>query len=41
MKDKKTKDGALTFILVNGIGAAEVVKNVPHDDVISFLEQAS
>lgn len=38
MKDKKTKDGILTFILVSQIGDAEVMPNIARDDVIRFLQ---
>lgn len=37
MKDKKTKNGVLTFILVSQIGAAEVVSDVDVNDVKRFL----
>ena len=38
MKDKKTQNGILTFILVSQIGAAQIVSNIKADDVIAFLE---
>ena len=38
MKDKKTNDGALTFILVKEIGAAYVAPNIPTDVVNRFLK---
>ena len=38
MKDKKTQNGVLTFILVSQIGAAEIVSDVKADDVIAFIE---
>jgi 3-dehydroquinate synthase len=37
-QDKKVKDGALTFILVRGIGQAFVAPDVPPDIVRAFLE---
>lgn len=37
-KDKKVENAALTFILVRGIGDAEIHKNVPADTVLAFLE---
>ena len=38
MKDKKTKDGILTFILATKIGAAEIAHNIDATDVRRFLE---
>ena len=38
-KDKKVENAALTFILAHGIGAAEIHKNVPSEQVMAFLEQ--
>ncbi|MGC6516605.1 MAG: 3-dehydroquinate synthase [Candidatus Puniceispirillaceae bacterium] len=38
MKDKKTQDGNLTFILVKEIGAAEIASHIDRQDVIHFLE---
>ena len=38
MKDKKTQNGVLTFILVSQIGAAEIVSHIKADDVIAFIE---
>ena len=40
-KDKKVENAALTFILAHGIGAAEIHKNVPAEQVIDFLEHDS
>jgi len=38
-QDKKVSRGALTFILVNGIGAAFVAQDVPPGEVSAFLEE--
>ena len=38
-QDKKVEHGSLTFILVNGIGAAFVAKGVDAGDVRAFLEE--
>ncbi|MCX8253438.1 MAG: 3-dehydroquinate synthase [Beijerinckiaceae bacterium] len=38
-QDKKVERGALTFILVRGIGQAFVAKGIAADDVRAFLEQ--
>ena len=38
MKDKKTQNGVLTFILVNQIGDAEITSHIAVNDVIDFLE---
>ena len=38
MKDKKTKNGVLTFILVTEIGKAQVVSDISENDVVAFLE---
>ena len=38
MKDKKTQNGILTFILVTQIGDAEITTNIALNDVIDFLE---
>ena len=37
-KDKKTHQGALTFILVNAIGEAFVQRNVDENSITTFLE---
>jgi len=37
--DKKVKDGAITFVLVRGIGQAFLTQDVPAEDVTSVLEQ--
>ncbi len=37
-QDKKVERGALTFILVRGVGAAFVAKGVEADDVQAFLD---
>ena len=37
-QDKKVERGALTFILVRGIGQAFVAKSISPDDVLSFLD---
>ena len=37
-QDKKVERGALTFILVKGIGEAFVAKGIQGDEVLSFLE---
>ena len=37
-QDKKVERGALTFILVRGIGQAFVAKSIPADEVARFLE---
>ena len=37
-KDKKVENAALTYILVDSIGAAKIHKNVPADTVLAFLE---
>ncbi|UCH75727.1 MAG: 3-dehydroquinate synthase [Rhodospirillales bacterium] len=39
-RDKKVKGGALTFILVRGIGDAFVSRDVPAEEVSAFLEGA-
>ena len=39
MKDKKTQNGVLTFILVSQIGAAEIVSHIKADDVIAFMKE--
>ena len=41
MKDKKTSQGQLTFILAKQIGAAYIASNIPSDKVIAFLERQS
>jgi len=41
MKDKKTSNGKLTFILATQIGAAYIAPNIPSDEVIAFLERQS
>ena len=41
MKDKKTSDGILTFILANQIGDAEIVSHIPFEDVVTFMESRS
>ena len=38
-QDKKVERGALTFILLRGIGAAFVAKSVDADDVRGFLQE--
>ena len=38
MKDKKTQNEVLTFILVTEIGKAQIVGDIANDDVITFLE---
>ncbi len=38
-QDKKVSRGELTFILVNGIGAAFVAHGVPPDEVAEFLKE--
>ena len=38
MKDKKTQNGELTFILVNGIGDAQVARHISTQDVTAFIE---
>ena len=38
MKDKKTNNGILTFILVTEIGKSEIVSHIDSNDVIRFLE---
>jgi len=40
-KDKKVENASLTFILARSIGLAEIHKNVPAEDVISFLKSDS
>ncbi|MEM6650847.1 MAG: 3-dehydroquinate synthase, partial [Pseudomonadota bacterium] len=37
-QDKKVEAGQLTLILTKGIGQAFVAKNVPSDDILSFLQ---
>ena len=37
-QDKKVERGALTFILVKGIGQAFVAKGIEGDEILSFLE---
>jgi 3-dehydroquinate synthetase len=37
-QDKKVERGRLTFVLVRGIGASFVAKNVEVADVKAFLE---
>ena len=37
-QDKKVERGALTFILVKGIGKSFVAKNIRGEDVLAFLE---
>ncbi len=37
-KDKKVKDGNLTFILVRGIGEAFTTSDVPADELAAFME---
>ena len=37
-KDKKVKDGKLTFVLVRGIGEAFVTSEVPADELTAFME---
>ena len=39
-QDKKVKRGALTFILVRGIGQAFIENNVDPAEVRAFLQQA-
>lgn len=39
MKDKKTQNGVLTFILVNQIGNAEIVSDIDVQDVTEFLKE--
>ena len=41
MKDKKTSQGQLTFILAHKIGEAYVASNVPSAELITFLEGQS
>ena len=38
IKDKKTTNGQLNFVLVRGIGDAFVKKNVAYDDVTAVLD---
>jgi 3-dehydroquinate synthase len=38
-QDKKVERGALTFILVKGIGKSFVAKNIRGEDVLAFLEE--
>jgi len=38
-QDKKVERGALTFILVKGIGRSFVAKNIRGEDVLAFLEE--
>jgi len=38
-QDKKVKRGALTFILVRGIGASFVERNVEAAEVRAFLQE--
>jgi 3-dehydroquinate synthase len=38
-QDKKAQSGKLTFILARSIGDAFITKNVPDQDVISFLQE--
>ncbi len=37
-QDKKVERGALTFILLRGIGRSFVAKNIPGEDVLAFLK---
>ncbi|MEZ5648141.1 MAG: 3-dehydroquinate synthase [Alphaproteobacteria bacterium] len=39
-RDKKAMDGKLTFILTKGIGHAFVARDIPHQEVESFLSDA-
>lgn len=39
-QDKKVKDGAITFVLVRGIGQAFLTQDVPLDEVTSVLQAA-
>jgi 3-dehydroquinate synthase len=39
--DKKVRDGALTFILLDGLGAASVVRDVPNEAVRQVLRDAA
>jgi len=39
-QDKKVKDGAITFVLVRGIGKAFLTQDVPRDDVMATLQAA-
>ena len=41
MKDKKTSQGKLTFILAHEIGDAYIAPNVPSSELITFLEGQS
>lgn len=41
MKDKKTSNGVLTFILVTQIGDAFIARNIDASDVTAFLESRS
>ncbi len=36
-RDKKVRDGALTFVLARGIGQAFTARDVPEDAVIALL----
>ena len=38
-RDKKVRDGALTFVLARGIGQAFTARDVPEDVVVSLLRQ--
>ena len=38
-QDKKVERGALTFILVKGIGRAFIAKGIASDEVLAFLEE--
>ena len=38
-RDKKVRDGALTFVLARGIGQAFTARDVPEDVVVSLLHQ--
>jgi shikimate kinase/3-dehydroquinate synthase len=39
-RDKKTRDGALTFVLARGIGQAFTSRDVPTEAVVTLLRDA-
>jgi 3-dehydroquinate synthase len=40
-KDKKVKDGRMTFVLVRGIGQAFLSRDVMEEDILATLEEAT
>ena len=39
-RDKKVRDGALTFVLVRGVGQAFTARDVPEEAVLATLREA-